>query len=254
MKPLPMSCRLCRQNAPLRNSHIAPEFLYKPVYDNLHRIFERRVGALTKAPPRQKGYRERLLCDNCEQRFSKWERYARDVIFGATPLVLERAGDNAVIRDLDYSQVRLFLLSMLWRMSVASGEMWSEVRVSQTDEIAIQEMLLCEEAPDEADYPAICIFPFFDGRFYPDFILQADCVQNKHGPTIRVIFAGILFTFLVGCELHADELAPYFPKRDGSWTLPVVSYTDLPFLKHDVETMKPAIVAEGKQPRRHERR
>lgn len=31
-------CALCRNNAELRNSHIAPEFLYAPLYDEIHRV------------------------------------------------------------------------------------------------------------------------------------------------------------------------------------------------------------------------
>lgn len=210
-------------------------------------MFERRGGALTKAPPTQKGYRERLLCDTCEQRFSSWERYVAGVVFGGVPLMLERDGNNVVIRDLDYSRVRLFLLSLLWRMSVASGEMWAAVSISDADESSIRDVLIRQDPPDEGDYPAMCIFPFFDGKFYPDFILQPDAIESLHGPTIRLVLAGILFTFLVGRGLASDELAPFFPKRDGSWMIPVVSHTDLPFLKHDIETMAPAIVAEAKR-------
>lgn len=33
-----MKCRLCEQNKDLRNSHIMPEFLYKPLYDSNNRM------------------------------------------------------------------------------------------------------------------------------------------------------------------------------------------------------------------------
>ncbi len=54
-----MSCRLCKNDKPLQNSHVIPEFLYGPSYDAKHRIGVVRVG-LPGRRLRQKGIREPL--------------------------------------------------------------------------------------------------------------------------------------------------------------------------------------------------
>jgi hypothetical protein len=59
-----------------------PEFFYKSVYDPNHRLYARLNGRLARTPPEQKGLRERLLCRECEHRFSRLERYGREILFG----------------------------------------------------------------------------------------------------------------------------------------------------------------------------
>jgi hypothetical protein len=54
---------------------VVPEFDYKPLYDAKHRAMQlevERAGARFL----QKGYREPLLCEECEGRLSVFERYA----------------------------------------------------------------------------------------------------------------------------------------------------------------------------------
>lgn len=59
-------CRLCLQIKDLRRSHIIPEFIYKPLYSSEHnRVIEIKEGLVPGLM--QKGYREELLCQDCEK-------------------------------------------------------------------------------------------------------------------------------------------------------------------------------------------
>ena len=66
------SCRLCRNIRQLRNSHIIPEFLYKPTYNRkghamgIHGRGNRGWKSL------QKGLRDPLFCEQCEQHFNAY--------------------------------------------------------------------------------------------------------------------------------------------------------------------------------------
>src|SRR5205809_2236864 len=76
------TCALCRQERPLRKSHVIPEFMFKPLYDEKHRFWS-VTNVLSKQNRLfQKGLREKLLCDACEQRLSEHESYASAVFFG----------------------------------------------------------------------------------------------------------------------------------------------------------------------------
>jgi len=60
-----MVCPLCQKEKPLVQSHVIPEFLYRPLYDEKHRAIE------AKLVPKgfnylQKAYREPLPCSECE--------------------------------------------------------------------------------------------------------------------------------------------------------------------------------------------
>ena len=77
-----MTCALCLGEAPLRNSHVIPEFLYRSLYDEKHRLHQVSADPAQPNIYLQKGLREPLLCELCEQRFSVSERYASMLLNG----------------------------------------------------------------------------------------------------------------------------------------------------------------------------
>src|SRR5262249_44127067 len=61
------ACALCHRTDPLCDSHVIPEFIYKPLYNNEHRMVGwRATEAGLKHEYVQKGLREQLLCATCE--------------------------------------------------------------------------------------------------------------------------------------------------------------------------------------------
>jgi hypothetical protein len=126
---LPENCRLCGQQRELRNSHILPEFLYEELYDSKHRAL--RVDSLDPQRPKtlQKGLRESLLCDDCEQQFSRYERYAAPVIRKIPNL--RPSPDPRFLQPLnvDYEPFKLFQMSLLWRACVSRLDMFAEVEI-----------------------------------------------------------------------------------------------------------------------------
>ncbi|WP_382321337.1 hypothetical protein ACFJI0_17030 [Hydrogenophaga sp. UC242_53] len=65
--------------------------------------------------------RERLLCDDCEQKLSVWEGYAHSVfVQPQKPLEMSQQGTLLQVSRLDYSKLKLFELSILWRAGVST--------------------------------------------------------------------------------------------------------------------------------------
>src|SRR3546814_3673721 len=103
------------------------------MYDEKH-----RYNVLSLAPERrvrieQKGVREQLLCRDCEQKFSKLERYASLVLQGGAPgMDGQRNGSIVSVTGIDYAQFKLFLLSLLWRAGVAKGRDRKSTRLNSS--------------------------------------------------------------------------------------------------------------------------
>ena len=95
-------CALCRKNEELQNSHIIPEFYYKMVYDQVPRRF-RVVSTESIVPDRyeQKGLREKLLCKNCELKFSRLENYAKRSFFDSQGVQVRQLTDAVVLSGID---------------------------------------------------------------------------------------------------------------------------------------------------------
>jgi hypothetical protein len=68
------NCRLCQNTSiELQRSHIIPEFCYTRVYTSQHKIKAFSIKEENDLEIEQKGYREYLLCSECELKISKWE-------------------------------------------------------------------------------------------------------------------------------------------------------------------------------------
>ena len=142
-------CRLCRKLATLRHSHILPEFFYSSVYDDLHRTM--LVSSSEKEKLIQKGVREYLLCQECETKLSRYEGYAIKVIQNIQNFEHDSNGSFIFSNDIDYKPLKLFQLSILWRGSVSTNQMFANVNLGKHEERV--RMMLAQENPGKAaDY------------------------------------------------------------------------------------------------------
>ena len=74
-------CKLCLEESEIKNSHIIPEYFYKPMYYSNHRFMQLSTEQEKTTTFKQKGIRENLLCNSCEQKFSVYEQYVSQLFF-----------------------------------------------------------------------------------------------------------------------------------------------------------------------------
>lgn len=153
-------CRLCLQEAELRNSHVIPEFVYTAlgVYDEKHRFCAFSTDPNVRVDTHQKGLREKLLCDTCEGRLNVWETYAKKVLFGGVALDVE--GDEqlgAIAHGVDYEKFKLFAMSLLWRASVSTLETFENVTLGPHED-KLRRLLLVGDAGERWRYGCGILF------------------------------------------------------------------------------------------------
>ena len=141
-------CKLCHGPGPLRNSHVMPELMYGPLYEpDDHRF--RHVDVETgETRIMQKGLREKLFCATCESpRLSDLERrYSQDLE------IPDEVTDSQLTLNADYGQVKLCLLSILWRAGISGLDAFSEVTLGSRHETRMREMVLAENPGQEREY------------------------------------------------------------------------------------------------------
>jgi hypothetical protein len=192
-----MPCKLCKENRPLRKSHIFPEWLYKPLYVDKHRFFVLSTDANKRRETRPKGIYEKLLCQECEQRFSRWEGYARNVFF-ELPLKLIEDNRAIVFSGLNYDSFKLFQMSLIWRASIASRHEVHRIGLGPHSE-RIRKMLY-EEYPGEVyEYGSILMLPALSQRLMQQFVYPPERLPTKmDGHTAyRAVFGGLFWLFIV---------------------------------------------------------
>lgn len=159
-------CRLCKQPRQLCSSHIIPEFMYRPLYDEKHRFWQ--LSSFPQRPNRkfQKGFRELLLCADCEQRFSRFERYARDVFFGNATSQPVQIETGLLFSRLRYKPLKLFFLSLIWRLAVTSVSQLKGISLGQYEEL-LRYRLVEGDAGAYWEFPALVTALTFNRNTFP---------------------------------------------------------------------------------------
>lgn len=192
-----MACRLCMRDRPLRESHIFPEWLYKPLYDDKHRFFVVSTDANKRRGTRPKGIYEILLCDECEQRFSNWEGYARDVFY-KLPLKVVEDNRAVVFSGLQYHLFKLFQMSLIWRASITSRPEVHRINLGPHTE-RIRKMLLEDNPGDIHEYGSILMLPALGQELMQQFVYPPERLPTKidgHS-AYRAVFGGLFWLFIV---------------------------------------------------------
>lgn len=226
------TCRLCLRVMPLVDSHIIPNFQFKGLKKVEGHFYELSTNQSVPERKQQRGFTERLLCVECDNlRLQKNEDYfARLWTRGPLPEP-QQHGRFLIFRNHDYKRCKNFLLSVLWRMSVSSLDIFNEASLGRKHEEVLRTGLLADREFDEREYAVTVTAPFIDGRLYEDFMLQPDSARLDGNRVYRCVIAGMLYTFFVGsaplrAEVHALSL------RRDEFPIAKMEVKEIPFLAH----------------------
>ena len=186
------ACALCLAQRDLCKSHIIPEFAYKPLYDDDHKMIAFEPSEVDQPWKEQKGFRDRLLCSQCESFLNKsYEDPFNQFWFTRRILDGRPDGEAALLNGIPYAAFKLFHLSVLWRASVCQNPVFGRVDLGPHND-RIRRMLLAGDPGRHTDYPIICAMVTNESR--PALNLITSPLRLRYeGHT------GYLFTF-AGCQ------------------------------------------------------
>ena len=215
-----MKCNLCQAEKKLLKSHIIPEFFYKYTYSSAHKISVISTGKIAKEFLNlQKGLKEKLLCESCEQLLSPWEKYVREAIFGGTPLKMMSNKRLIKIEGIDYKKFKLFGLSLIWRASVSTNDFFANIDLGSHEEI-LRKKLLEDEPGDENEYPIVLSAVSLGNAPIKDFVMRPDVLSHDRFEYVRFFLGSYIWMFAVSKDASASRLNDFFLKRNGSILIP----------------------------------
>ncbi len=209
-----MACALCLQPKELRRSHIIPEFLYKSLYDDKHRLHVLSVIPDQVNSIEQKGLREPLLCETCETRLSLWERYASLALQGGIELTFRREGNLVFVSGLDFEKFRLFQLSILWRAGASRLQFFERVQLGPHAE-TLRKLLLTGDPGSPNKYGCLMFGVKHEGAAFTQVIMQPNRLRLLDQPAYRFMFGGFVWVFLVSSQDLAPPFSQAILKRNG---------------------------------------
>lgn len=228
-----MKCKLCGAEDKLCNSHVVPEFFYKPMYDATRKILLVSSDPKQNDRTRQKGFYEKLLCLRCEGLLAVYEKYFSEVLTGGVEIGIKAEGKSIELSGLDYPKIKLLLLSVIWRMSVSHNSFFSDVDLGPHEE-KIRIMLLGQHPGDAHEYPVMAVIPVHEGKFFGEFLAKPDVARLPPIRVYRVVMGGILFMFFIPGKDLPQHILPFSPSPNGTWVLFRESIKNIDFLREFV--------------------
>ena len=222
-----LRCALCEEKKSLCDSHILPEFVYRPLYDRKHTAVKIDIEK-GKREKTQKGFSEWMLCIECEGLFSKWEDYFAKVWFHEKyQLRPKRLEEKLItIKGFDYKKFKLFHLSLIWRAAVSKKREFKAVRIGPHED-KIRKMLLTENPGEPEDYQFTCLavkdpktLGFHDGLLRT---FEASKLDGHH--VYHVLFGGTFWAYWISNHTF-DRLVPPCLDKNGTLLIAVQNLKD----------------------------
>jgi len=204
-------CQLCLQEKLLcKKSHIIPAFMYQNLLDkDEYMLTVEFEGNNQKVSKQRSGeYESDILCKNCEGLISIYENYGAKVLYGGslgkkepritTTLYKEPSGvEYTQCNGVNYTKLKLFLLSILWKASISNRDYFENVDLTEHQEI-IRIMILNNNPGKSNDYP-ILIFSFLKASTISEQIIIHPYVNiSREGITFyNFQIAGFMYQFYI---------------------------------------------------------
>lgn len=229
-------CKLCLVEKELvKESHIFSEFLYTNFYDEKHKMLSFAPQSLDEENSRinriPKGeYEGGLLCSNCETIISKYESYVRKFFLGGNfaknkkPVYKHfkniKGQEFTQISNVDYTNFKLFILSLIWRASISSRPLFKEISLPNYND-KLREMLYECNPGEEDDFPLMC------WHFIKDESIPSDALmigQPSLQVTDNITLCKLLIRkFWIFCAIDLKVNHQFFSeftiKKTNEWVL-----------------------------------
>ncbi len=227
-----MKCKLCHFDKKLCLSHIVPSSIIDFVRDETMNNRFYKVGGKANEIV-QDGPKEYLLCDECEQKIGCYEKYYKEAIhLSRHGVEIIQNSRVVILKKLDYKKVKLFLLSILWRMSISTLPHFSNVSLG-CDEEVLRKILIEENPGNNQKYPITAIVPLIEEKMNEAWMCFPIVGDHSDGTVHYMIIGGILYS--ISMTQHNSCFDKYLLHESGDWAMPLIDFYKIPFLKAIVD-------------------
>jgi hypothetical protein len=236
------ACRLCLQERDLRESHIVSGFIWRNSEVTGDKCkFDLKCISDPKLSERhrQDGLKEYLLCNDCEGRFARFEDYARRKLFnrsGPIP-IQQRPGKHFVWTGLEYTKLKLFQMSLLWRMGISNHPYYAHVNLGKHGEI-LRRMLLDENPGEPWRYGCIATLLSHVDEPMLGIFSQPERIKLLGHSCYRLVLAGMHWYIFVSSHKPRSIVDSLFLLPSGTWTLFRGEIFDFPYLRAQVMELR----------------
>lgn len=233
-------CRLCHESSELRESHIIPRSIIKLIRDEKldNRFYELHDKQNKKI---QDGPKEYLLCNDCEQKISRYEKYFKESIhLSRHGIEIKQNNKFVIIDNLNYCKTKLFFLSLLWRMSISSRPEFENVCIGNEEE-TVRKMIATDDPGKSFEYSVNAIIPLINQKMQEGWSTTAFVSESR--PVVYAIMIGGILYYISGVLQNRyflpEPLLSTNPElllnESGRWIMPLMDFYNIPCLKDFID-------------------
>jgi len=179
-----MTCKLCGEEKKLIKSHIIPESFYRDAYIQNQGCMVSKNDYSKRLPIGI--YDKEIVCDECEKTFQKWDDYGYEFfykILTTSGKTIQKNGENIglLFNKVKYNELKLFLMSVLWRASVCGDDFFDQISLGLFENI-LKENIISAHAGTSQEF-AVLIFKFEMSNYdilHPPFKARLDGGVNGY--------------------------------------------------------------------------
>ena len=164
--------------------------------------------------------KERVPCPRCEGQFSRYERLGARFLAEFNryePSALDRV---VQWQDLDYANLKLFFLSMLWRFAVAKSPITRLVDLGSRL-AGLTELLRADDPGGEEEYPVLLRFLEAHPIDRNAVITMPYPIRDRERRGFDMVGYGVEISWITDGQGVDARHAPWILKEDGTWLVEV---------------------------------
>jgi len=178
--------------------------MYRELFDADHKFAYVSLKEVRERDVQTGEFEADILCLDCEGKFSKWESYAKTVLYGGqlprgNNIHMENQRNQhgvefTYIKGIDYTKFKLFLLSVLWRSSISRRPLFKNIALGPYEE-KLRSVLLAEDPGPAHAYP--CVMSTYRNHKLPVEIVGEPRKITRGGAAYSFLINGVLYYFYI---------------------------------------------------------
>lgn len=171
----------------------------------------------------QDGIKEFLCCRDCEGKMSRWEDAAKRVWFNEnSPFRHPQPHVTGYeIGQIPYREIKLFFMSMLWKMAVSEDPYYCAVNLG-ADEPRLRRLLVAEDAAEPWRYGCMVSLLMHGGTLLGDYFSQPAQWDSGNHPDHKFfchVAAGVMLLHIASTKTPPVQTRMHYLKPREMWRI-----------------------------------
>jgi hypothetical protein len=191
--------------------------MYSDLKEAEGRFYLRNFGSKKNTPKQTGEFEKYILCAKCENDLGSLDGYANNILKGHNEIDIQDILHNkevrvSVVNGIDYKKFKLFLLSLLWRISISKRNLFKLVELSELAEEQLREMILNKDPKGKDKFPCVLLTDLKRSQKTRDLISQPKMIDENQ---CIFIANGLYYWFYFDSQVVPTEFNSFYLNELG---------------------------------------